>query len=248
MFQWTLDEWIGLPIILIGIFILTIFIKRFLKDKSNKVKSAPLKIITVIIVALEIIKQVQSIIKGYSTWNIPLHYCSLFVFLFPLAQFGNSKLQNIVKPVAFTCALTMFSVFYIAPNLIIGDNAIIDFFDSFGKFHTVVYHHLVILYVTLSIALKDYVPKKSDFKYTITIMIIYFVIAIPCAYLLKTNYCNILENNIPFVIPISKFVGQYIYTIGVTCVVGGGTTLISYLYYLIYDYIERKHLKTEKDL
>ena len=238
--QWTIDEAIGLPIILLVMIIISIILRKLLCNKSDKIRSYPLKIIALLIILLEVAKQIENIVVDFSTWAIPLHYCSLFVFFIPLAQFGNEKIKKIFKPVAISCALTMALGFYTAPALIIGDNALIDLLDSFGEFHTVIFHHLAILYAFLSIALTDYTPKKNDCKYVLIVMVSYFMIAIPFSYILDTNFCNILETVIPIVKPIQAFIGQPLYLVSLTVVVAGGTALMCYLYYLVYNKITKK--------
>ncbi len=237
---WTKDLIIGMPIVLLIIILISLIIRKILKNKSEKLRSYPLKIVAGILLILEIVKQVENIVTDFDPWAIPLHYCSLFVFFCPLAQFGSEKSKRFMKPVAFICAITMCLAFYTAPQWIIGENAFIDFFNSFSEFHTVIFHHLVVLYAVLSIALNDYHPKKTDYKNLIIVMTIFLIIAIPLSYILDTNYCNILETTIPLLVPVQEYIGQVLYTISIYIILNGGTALVAYWYYLGYKKITKK--------
>ena len=106
----------------------------------------------------------------------------------------NKKTGNFLKPVAFACSLTVTFALYITPSSIIG-GASENIFGNFIAFHTFSFHYLVTLYCALSIVLKDYVPKKEDYKSVFIVMAIYGVIGISLSYLLNTNYCNFLLFN-----------------------------------------------------
>ena len=126
MFAWTTDLIIGMPIVLLIIIFISYIIRKTLKNKSERVRNYPLKIVAMVILILEIVKQVENVVTDFDPWAIPLHFCSLFVFFCPLAQFGTKKSKSFMKPVAFICAITMCLAFYTAPQWIIGKNAFIN--------------------------------------------------------------------------------------------------------------------------
>ncbi len=238
MFSWTKSEAIVLPIALAVIIVITVLCAWLLHRKSKEVKSKPLKIIAWILIILEIIKFVNSVVTGFDTWVIPLHYCSMFVFFFPLAQICGEKQGKVIKPVAFITALTMTVLFYFSPGMVISDSAS-GVFSSFSSFHTFTFHHLVILYVFLSIALNNYKPQKKDFLKLLMVMGIYFIIAMPIAHFLNTNYCNFLSSNIDFIEVIRVNAGQFVYSLVMLVIIVGGTAFMAYLYYLLYSLIKR---------
>ena len=92
--MWTKEEVAVLPIILISIILVAFTLGHALKNKSDKIRNIPLIIIAVIILVLEVIKQVRAIVTGYSGWTIPLHFCSFFMVWFPLAQFTTGKVKQ----------------------------------------------------------------------------------------------------------------------------------------------------------
>ena len=233
MIVWNKSEMIILPLMLLFILLITIILGLLLKNKSQKIKSLPLLVLSIIVLVLEITKQIENIVDGFSWWAIPLHYCSLFVFFFPLAQFGNEKLKTIFKPVAFTTATCMFLLFYFQPSNIIG-SACDNVFDSFSSFHTFTFHHLIILYFTLSISLSNYKPQKNDFKYLLIVMFCYTIIGITASHLTNTNYCNFLYSNISFMESLRVNCGQIIYSISMMIVLSIGTSLVNFGYYKLY--------------
>ena len=78
MFEWTDSELIVLPIAFACMLVITIAISLGLKNKSEKIANIPLTIIAILLVVLEIIKQIVNIVQGYVWWSLPLHFCSFF--------------------------------------------------------------------------------------------------------------------------------------------------------------------------
>ena len=240
--NWTKTDVIVLPLVLIGMICLTIFLRKILKNKPDIIRGIPLQVIAGICVILEVIKQGISILEGYDEWMIPLHYCSLFVFFFPFAQYGSENVKRVMKPLAFITAGAMSLVFYFSPEVIIG-NASANYFTDFYAFHTFTYHHLAILYVFLSLALKDYIPEDDDYKSVLIVMSVYCVLTTATSHILDTNYCNFLYGTLDLLEQIRLLIGQVGYTLLISLFVAGGTTLITYLYTLAYnDILKRREV------
>ena len=212
---------------------MTFVVYKLYKNDNND-RELPLQAITLIIVVLEICKQIRNIINGFDPWDLPLHYCSLFVFFFPFAQFGSEKSKRFFKPVSFGCALTVSIALYICPHAIMG-NACDNILRTFTTFHTFMFHQLVVLYTFISIALKDYIPNKNDYKSIISVMIVYGITAIIMSYLLNTNYCNFLHSSLPPLDEIRLQIGQVSYILFTLIAIIFGTALASYLYYFYYE-------------
>lgn len=236
---WSESEKIVLPIMLVCIIAIAVVVGIILKNKSKKIKSLPLQIVAGIVVILELIKQIRNIVTGFSPWALPLHFCSLFLFFFPFAQFGTEKSKTYGKPVALICALAMFLLFYINPGSVIGDSSA-NVFANFGSFHTFTFHHLVILYVALSFALGDYTPKKKDFLSVLIIMGAYYIIGMSASHIFDVNYCNFLTSNIGFMESLRLSAGKLVYSIAMFFAITGGTTFLCYLYYLVDSFIRKK--------
>ena len=106
MFGYNETDFIVLPISLAIIILITIVLRFTLKNKSDKVKNIPLIVISAILIILEIIKQTKNLTgEKFDPYALPFHYCSLFVFTFPLAHFTKGKVKKFFTPIAYITAL-----------------------------------------------------------------------------------------------------------------------------------------------
>ena len=88
---WTYEHFITLVPSIIVMILVTFLLSILIGKKDIKIRRIPLMIISILIVILEIIKQVKSLIDGYNLYYIPLHFCSLFIFMLPLMAFYRGK-------------------------------------------------------------------------------------------------------------------------------------------------------------
>ena len=169
--------------------VLAIFIGKWLKNKSENIRLIPIHIISGIIVILEIIKQVRSISIGYDLKNLPLHYCSLFLYLFPLASFCKGKFKKYARFLTVLSGIVVILVMCVMPRVIYNQYAIIDFFNDFGCFHTVFYHNIVFLgtCLILSLNLVD-VNIKNKYWVSAGVYFSYCIVGICFALGLNVNY------------------------------------------------------------
>lgn len=210
--NYTKDEILVLAVAL-AVMILTAVLFRFwLKNKSEKVRQIPFLIITILIVVLEVVKQIRTIITGYDMWTFPMHFCSTYFIWFSLANFTKGKFSSAMKTVAIVASFYLVALFYINPVSIIGD-ACKNIFYSFNTFHTFLFHHLVIFYFILSIALKQVKFEKSHVYYWLVSMLIYYCTANIFAHVFQVNYMNILTSNIGFMENLRLSIGQVGYDI-----------------------------------
>lgn len=210
--MWTNEEKYVLPLTLGIILIVSLVLCLLFRKKSEKIKNIPLATITIIMLVMEVIKQVMAFSEGYSTWTIPLHFCSLFLYFYPLATLTKGKIKDFGVTMAFVSSALMSALFYFNPSSIISASAG-DVFGSFGNFHTFTYHHLVILFLFTGLLLNMFKVSKKSFIHVLIGFTVYGLIAIPMAHILDTNYCNILTSNIGFMEALRLSVGQIIYTI-----------------------------------
>ncbi len=240
---WSTTDKIVLPICLLISIAISVLLGFLLKDKPNKVKEIPRTIIAVFLVLFEIFKIIYHLVKGtFELRFIPLHFCSTFLFWFPLSAFGKGFIKKLGDFAGFTASIMFVIIFYIAPSFIIGD-ATSGFFDNFYNFHTLIFHNVVVLYFALTITLKLYKPSYKDFKYVIIAFTIYFLIAVPSAHLLNTNFTNLLRSEVPF---IRKFINTYGHAIYTPLVYVFGITYTAICFYsscFIYSFIKKKKVK-----
>ena len=175
----------------------SLLLRRLLKDKPLKRRMLPVQIITVILLLLEVGKQSISFVKGYDLYHIPLHICSLFIFVMPAMAFYRGKHIHSVRAVAAALCTAVFALMMIYPNLIYSADNIQNFFRSYMDFHTVAFHNLIMLLFMLLLALDLHSTEKGQGRAVVGFTVIYCVVAASMAHLLRTNYANFYHCNIP---------------------------------------------------
>ena len=143
-------------------------------------------------------------------------------------------------------------LFYFGPGSIIGDSPydifftnmqfsnVSEFYNVFASYHTFFFHHLVILYFAINLALKLYTPEKKDFIKVFIVIETYVIIAMPLSHIIGVNFCNFAYSNIPFMESLRVACGQLVYSLVMHIVIAGGCALITYVYYLISNIITKK--------
>lgn len=168
-----------------------------LGKKPLRVRMIPFQILAGILFLLEIGKQVCSVIRGYDLYHIPLHFCSLFIFMLPAMALYRGKHQQAVRTVTVSIctATTLLTLIY--PSLIYSAWDIENFFKDYFGFHTVVFHNIVIFETVLCLALDLWQPEGKGSLKSITVFMMGFcVVSASMAQLLKTNYNNFYSCNV----------------------------------------------------
>lgn len=178
--------------------LLSLVLRKAIGHKSFEIRMIPMKIIAVLLVLLEIGKQAVSFSRGYDLYHIPLHFCSLFIFVLPVMAFYRGKGQQMVFGVAAALSVSVFSLMLIYPCLIYSAGNIENFFAGYLDFHTVAFHNLVMLAFLLIVALELHTPApKGESKVVVLFMVGFSVVAASMAQILKTNFANFYSCNIP---------------------------------------------------
>ena len=143
-------------------------------------------------------------------------------YLFPwfsLAEFSWGRMQRTMRNVAFVATLYLFMGLYTYPGGIMPE-VCDDIFNTYFTAHSFFYHHLVILYMMLTIAFKRFHPLKRDSFTWMACFAFYFTTAVICAYTFEENYFDILNSEpLPVIEPIRLAVGQFWYDAGLAFVV-----------------------------
>lgn len=230
------------------IVLISVFIGIFLRKKSDKIKQIPFLVITILLLGMEVAKQILAAVNGYSLWTVPLHFCSTYFIWFSIAHFSKGKFSQGMRTVAFVASFYLVAMFYFNPQSIIG-SATSDLFGSFGNFHTFTFHHLVILYFCLRVALLDFEFKFKYLIYWCISMVVYFGTAVLCAHLMNVNFMNILTSNIPFMESLRLSIGQVGYTIILGSLTVGAGAIIILIGSLITNKLKKKKdLQTQKEV
>ena len=135
---------------------------------------------------MEIIKQIVSIKKGYDLYHLPLHFCSLFIFLLPLHAFYNGKHRGKVNLLMLTCSASLLFVMLICPNVIYSEEAIKNFTNDYIDSYSIIFHGLVSFYYMLMLFIDEYkFNTKKDIKILFMFFTIYILISAPLAQIYK---------------------------------------------------------------
>ena len=232
----------------IALAIATFFIWKWLKDKDEKIKLIPIKIIAVILVVLEIVKQIESALGpgGYPLKNMPFYYCSLFLYLYPVMAFYTGKHKNIVRNLTLCSGTALIALMLIMPNNIYSLANLQAFFTYYDSFHTVFFHNLVVFgtFIIFTLNLYDINPNR-DYLYVSLFYLAYCVIVAPIANLLKTNFHYFYANTVGFVENLRQlWISTLGYFLGQTCYVLTTTVLtITFsmaMYCLLYGIVKLK--------
>ena len=172
---------------------------RLLRNKSDKIRMLPLQIIAVILVLIEIGKQVISLIRGYDLYHLPFHYCSIFIFMLPLAAFYRGKKQAELRGVTAALCAAVFLLMMIYPNLIYSAFDVTNFFGDYMCFHTVFFHNLVMLSFLFFLSLNLHTSEntKAEARSVCIFITVFSAVAAVMSQILKTNYANMYSCNVP---------------------------------------------------
>jgi hypothetical protein len=173
-------------------------LRAWLGKKPFAKRMIPLQICSVLLLLLEVGKQVLSLRRGYDLYHLPFHYCSLFLFALPAMAFCDEKHRQKASAVATALCMAMFLLLMIYPNLIYGPWDVTGYFTDYFCFHTVTYHNLVVFCLFLILALGLYVPAGGKEHLAVLGLIgLFCAVSASMAHILKTNYANYYSCNIP---------------------------------------------------
>ena len=206
-------------------FLVSVLLRLWLKDKPRYVRMIPVQVVAVILVLIEIGKQAVSFSRGYDLYHIPLHFCSLVLFTLPVMAFYRGKYQRAADSIAVGFVASVFLLTAIYPCLIYSAGNITGYFEDYLNFHTVTFHNLVMFAFMLIVALDVYRPQKGDWKYPVIFIGVYCIVAGIVSHLIDTNFNNLYRCNIPPLetlrLSVVDMIGyvptQILYVIVVTC-------------------------------
>ncbi len=193
---WTLEHATTVLPALAGMILLGVILNRFLGKKPLYIRMIPFQVVAVILFLIEVGKQALSFYEGYDLYHLPFHFCSLFIFMFPIMAFYRGKYRQKVNAVTTALCMAVLLLMLIYPNLIYSAGNIKEFFSDYFSFHTVFFHNLVMLEIVLIIALNLYTPQKGDWKAVGLFMVGFCAVSATLAQLLKTNFANFYQCNI----------------------------------------------------
>lgn len=231
--EWSVYDKQVLPVVFLCILLCSLILGLLLRRLSPRIRAIPMAVIAVLLLLLEIVKQLWNLLGEFTYYNLPLHYCSMFIPVFLLAEVCGERLSRIFRPIGVYMSFVVTVGMYIMPDGIIGTGSEL-FGQTFKATHTMLMHHLVVLYLLLSVALKLYRPRLRDAIGVGVLGAVYVSFAVPLSHHLDANYCNFLESVIPVMENIRLAHGQVIYTVLVALALTFGMMLGATVYYLLY--------------
>ena len=234
---------------LVVMLVICIVLRALLGKKDIKIRMIPVQVIAVILLLLEVGKQVVSFSRGYNLYHIPLHFCSLLLVTMPAMAFYNGKYVQQVRAIGTAICGAVFWLTAIYPCLIYSAGNIENFFNDYLDFHTVAFHNLAMLAFMLMVALDLHTPApKGEHKLIILFLTAFCAIAAIVSQLLETNYagfyhCNVgpIEEVRLMLQPIIGYApAQLIYVFGLTAVHYGFVIGFYCIYKVIRKLLNRK--------
>lgn len=195
---WTKEHALTLLPAVAVMILAAVLLRRWLIKKEEKWRMLPIQIIAVLLVALELGKQGVHLARGYDLYALPFHVCSLALFMVPVMAFYRGKYAYTLRSIATVICTAISLLLLIYPSLIYSADNVRNFFHGFLDFHTVAFHNLVIFAFFLILALDLHVPRgKGDAKAVVWFHVGFCLVSATMATVLKTNYANFYECNIP---------------------------------------------------
>ena len=128
---WTVEHAATLLPAVAVMIIAAVFIRRWLKNKEEKYRMLPIRIIAVLLVVLELGKQGLHLARGYDLYALPFHICSLALFMIPVMAFYRGKYVYAVRSIATAICTAISLLLLIYPSLIYSADNVRNFFHSF---------------------------------------------------------------------------------------------------------------------
>lgn len=215
-----------------------VVIALLLRDKPRWMRRIPTALIAIALLFLEVLKQRWNALGGFDPYMLPLHYCSLFAILIPLAELCGGWLSRCLRPAVTAMAFVVSVALYNCPGGII-DDACELFGMQFKPTHSFLFHHLVVFYLLLVVMMRLITPRLRDVWTVGLIGAVYAAVAIPLSYLFDANYCNYLKSVIPFLEELRLQYGQVAHAVIITLFITVGAMVGALIFTAIYRLIAR---------
>ena len=179
-----------LPAVLIG-FLVAVLLRLLIGRARLWVRMIPMQLLSLLLLAMEMQKQISSIRAGYDYYYLPFHFCSLLLLIFPLASFYFGRGSETLRSLALTAAATVSLITLIAPEQIFSYEHVQNFETEFFACHTVIFHCVVPIFFMMMLMLDVTHPRVGrDLAITVIVVALYSVLAAYMAKRFETNFSN----------------------------------------------------------
>lgn len=164
-----------LSLVILSLFLLL----RVIKVKNHR---RVLRIVTVLLLILEVMKQVKAIVDAggtYPLWALPFQLCSVPLYLFPLVAFGNGKFRDFLLPGTYTISLCAALAMLSFPSTVLGTtDGWIPLVGNYFPIVSFAFHGCMVLFALYLPLSGIYRPKGKDFGKAYLTILFFAVIAI----------------------------------------------------------------------
>lgn len=182
----------------VAMLIVSAILGYVLRNKNENIRMIPFQVCAILLFLLEIGKQAVSLSKGYDLYHLPFHYCSLLIFAPLIMGFYKGKHIEKVRGIITSICTAVALLTLIYPCLIYSADNIRNYVSTYFDFHTVTFHSICIMLPMLILSLRLHPTSAKGTNTAISVtMIIYSIIAAAMAHILKTNYANMYQCNVP---------------------------------------------------
>ena len=236
VWEYTASDARVLPAFFALLLFAAIVIALLLRDKPRWMRRIPTVMIALALLFIEGVKQRWNILGGFDPYMLPLHYCSLFAILIPLAELCGGWISRLLRPAVAAMAFVVSVAMYNCPGGILG-HACENFGMEFRATHTFLFHHLVVLYLFLVVTMHLCTPRLRDVWAVGAVGLAYAAVAIPLSYALDANYCNYLKSVIPFIEELRLQYGQIAHAVIITLFITVGAMVGALIFTVLYRLI-----------
>ncbi|MDR3021337.1 MAG: YwaF family protein [Clostridiales bacterium] len=192
---------IALPIVLCIVYILHFCSNKSVERDKNEMRDV-LKIIAMVIVALEIVKNIYGLLNNYYSLLLPFQICSLFLVCLPLSTLfeQNKKVSKLFGALSYSMGL-MVSVAVVFLPVGIMEEAVVHVVKGNGNFfdwHSVIFHYLIVLFYTIQFTFRQ---NKIEFFYFILaglVFVLHLSLVVTMTNLLQTNFASFIQLSLGF--------------------------------------------------
>lgn len=222
-----------LPPLLLAIVAVVAILAILLRNKPEWVRAIPTALVAVALLFIEVVKQRWNILGEFDPYHLPFHYCSLFFVVVPLAELFGKRASRIFRPIATCMSFMVVVAMYVYPQGIM--NTDLNFLGvDFKATHGVIFHHLILLYFLLVVAMRLCRPVPRDALNMGIVGLAYASVVFPLSCVFGENYCNFLYSVIPPLESLREAFGQDLYTVFTIFAITAGAIFSAFVYLALY--------------
>ena len=107
MFKYSKEQIIGLIVSFAFILAIAVMLRYFFRNKRENIRKIPQQIITILIFATELAKNIICATSGDFNSILPYSFCSFFWFWFVVGDFTAGKFSDSCNAISFVGSISM---------------------------------------------------------------------------------------------------------------------------------------------